>query len=144
MNSILEIWNIKPIRYGFIAVALVLTIYLLGKSAGKKKGREEVDQKPLPNNGQGIPTGWDPKPLANEVFQQLDGWTTWAANKEETFVKLETLTSDQLVAVYNAFNKLFGPKGKGTMTDWLRDELNVSIGGRRDGLVTKLISLNCL
>lgn len=144
MPFLLSIWNNKTIRWGLIILTGLVLLYLYGRSAGKKKALEDLNQEPLPNNGQGIPTGWDPKPVANRLFTVLDGFWTAAATKEPVFQEAYSLTNDQLVAVYNSFNGLFGSKGKGTLTEWIRDDWNFSIGGKRDPLIERLVSLNCI
>lgn len=144
MPALLILWNNKAIRYGFLALAGLVIFYLWAKAAGQKKALSDLKQAPLPNNGNGIPAGWDPKPVANRVFTVLDGVWTAAATKEPVFQELYSLTNDQLTAVYNAFNFLFSSKGKGTLTEWIRDDWNYSIGGKRDPLIDRLVSLNCI
>lgn len=141
--ALLALWNNKAIRYTFLGVLVLLVIYLLGRKAGKKKALESVTDIPLPNGGTDIPATWDPKPLANDLYTVMDGWFTLAITKEKVFVRMLDLTAGQLVALYNAFNNLFSAKGKGTLTQWLRDELNVTTTSVRDSIVQRLVSLNC-
>lgn len=136
-----QIWSNRFVRYTAIALVVVAVVFLVGKSVGKKK--EEKKQVKLPNNGQGIPANWDPKPLANEFYRLFNGVFTWASQKEVVMGKLFALTDDQLVAVYNAFNKHYH-SGEGTLTKWLEDEFNVAPGGVRNALVERLVKLNCL
>jgi hypothetical protein len=140
MLILTQLWSNRFIRYTAIILVVVAVVFLVGKSVGKKK--EEKKQVKLPNNGKGIPEKWDPKPLANEVYRNFKGVFTWAAQKEVTMGKLFSLTDDQLVAVYNAFNKHYG--GGKTLTYWLEDEFNVTLGGVRNSLVERLVKLNCL
>jgi hypothetical protein len=131
----------KTFRWIAIALVILAVVYLIGRAAGKKKEAEKVVK--LPNGGSQIPVGWDPKVLANEVYRNFKGIFTWASNKEVTMGKLMSLMDDQLVAVYNTFNRLFSDDGK-SLTKWLSDEFNVSVGGVRDSLVSRLVELNCL
>ena len=140
---LLSIWKNPTLRYLIIGLLVLITVYLLARASGKRKALKDLNIKPLPDNGNGIPIGWDPLPLANEIFTKLDGVFTWAADKETSFAKAMELTNDQLVALYNSFNRNFGGP-KGSLTKWLRDEFNVSVGGVRNQLVSKLVNLKCL
>lgn len=139
MLILTQLWANKYFRYGSIGIVVLAIVYLVGKSAGKKKN----SLVKLPNNGSQIPAGWSPANLANELYSKLSGVFTWAADKEVTLGKAFDLTDDQLVAVYNYFNQNFSGSN-GTLTKWLRDEFNVTVGGVRDSLVARLVKLNCL
>lgn len=105
----------------------------------------------LPQGGGGIPvvsytpTGqpvqWNPQPLAAELFEVMDGIFTLAATKDEVFLKLAQLpTNDMVVAVYNEFNTQYG-NGE-TLTQWIDDEYNTLIGG--DGQTLALEKLRSI
>jgi len=130
----------KPLQIFLIVVVLALGIYLYGRKAGKEKASRPA---PLPNNGQGIPVGWEPTKFTDNLHDVLSGIFTSAYEKEKAFVAANSLVNDQLVAIYNDFNHRYGGKS-GTLTQWLIDEFNVAAGDSvRDALVARLRSLNC-
>lgn len=138
---LLQLWSNKVFRYAVLILVVVAIVFLVGKSMGKKS--QEKKQVKLPDSGNGIPKGWDPRPLANEVFKNFKGVFTFASVKEVTLGKVFSLSDDQLVALYNTFNREFSDNGD-TLTKWLRDEYNVAVGGVRDAVVDRLLKLNCL
>lgn len=144
MPFLLSIWQNKTARWVLLGLIGLVLFYVWARAAGKKKALEDAKQAPLPNNGSGIPVGWDPKPLANRLFEVMDGVTTSSMVKEPVFAETYGLSADQLTAVYNAFNLMFASKGDGTLTQWLRDERNYSLQGVKPQLIARLVSLNLL
>lgn len=128
MPALLLLWQNKTIRYGLLIVLGLLLFYVFARRAGKKKGEaqamENLKQEPLPNNGSGIPKGWDPQNLANQLYEAMNSFTTTGTAKGQLFRRCLDLTDDQTTALYNRFNALFGPKGKGSLTKWVDDEFN--------------------
>lgn len=78
-----------------ISLILILAIYFTGKAAGRRP------QVKLPDNGSGIPTGWDPGPAAINLHEAMNGWGT---DEDRIFDTLSQLTIDQCAAVYNEYN----------------------------------------
>jgi len=112
----------KNVAIGIIiALVIILVIYFWGKRAGKLKANgPEVH---YPNGGNGIPAGWDPKPLAKELHQVMDGLFTLSGTKDAVFSKLLALpTGDMFTAVYSAFNQLYFADGDGTLREWINSE----------------------
>lgn len=104
-----------------ILIVVVLIIYFWGKRNGRLK--TTGPNVSYPNGGQGIPSGWNPTPLAKELHQVMDGLLTLSGTKENAFKKLLTLpTDDMFTAVYSAFNQLYFSKGYGTLREWINDE----------------------
>lgn len=104
-----------------LIVAAILIIYFMGKRRGKQTA--EGPAVSYPNGGQGIPAGWDPKPLAKELHNVMDGLFTLSGTKDTAFKKLLALpTNDMFVAVYSAFNQLYFSKGDGTLREWINAE----------------------
>jgi hypothetical protein len=111
-----------------IVAGIALAIYFVGKSAGKKKTPKDVK---LPSGGQGIPAAgvdargniipWSAGPLADDTFDVLDGIDS-SQSKEIVIAKLMAITDDQLVAVFNEFNRKHYDKGDGTMKKWIKDD----------------------
>ncbi len=130
-----QLWTNKWMKGGTITLFIILfllAIYWIGIKKGKTK-KYTVE---LPNGGSGIPTEttnegnvitWNPEPLAKEGYDVLNGFFLpfFSTQRVEWYGKLLALTDDQLVAVYNAFNQLYLYQGKGTLKDWIEQEINV-------------------
>ena len=72
-------------------------------------------------NAQGNPTYWNPATLSTELFNAMDGLFTLSGTKNDVFLKLANLpTNDMVTATYNHFNQNFG-KGE-TLKQWISDE----------------------
>jgi|GEM_PF-1610906 len=127
-------------RWTLIAIVVLLLVFLVGKALGKNKAFKPIK---LPDNGQGIPVGWEPQmfALVTELFKVMDGLFTTSVDKENAWVRLNVLTNDQITAVYNEFNRQFGKKNKGTLTDWIADEKWTAIGSIQNQLVSRMKSI---
>jgi hypothetical protein len=144
------IWLLKnkTLIIVFVVIGILIAIYFFGKSAGKKKTPKDVA---LPNAGNGIPVvgkdakgkpiSWSPVPLADEAYDVMDGIFTATGTKETLFIKLLTLTADQLAAVYNEFNRKYYNDSDGTMTKWILDENVDLINSKRPILIEKMRGL---
>jgi len=99
----------------------------------------------IPDNGVNIPIGYlvTATNIAQQVFDVTEGLFTWAAQKESVFVTLMNLTDDQLVYVYTVYNNKFFSTNNESMTKAIKSEYNVTLGGVRDKLVSRLIGLGC-
>ena len=137
--ELLKNWKIFAIILLVVAL-IVWWIYAQGKKAATGP---QVD---LPGGANAIPAGWSPEPLAKELHDAMDSLLVFADTKETAFKKLFELPTDaMIVAVYNAFGKLYFSEGYGTLTEWIRDESNYVpelLGGVRARLLSKLQSLN--
>lgn len=72
-----------------------------------------------------IPAGWNPYPLVAELYDTMAGVFTPPGDKNIAWKKLYELpTGDMVRAVYKAFNEKHFNKGHGTLTQWIRDEVN--------------------
>lgn len=104
-----------------LIIVVLMTIYFMGKHRGKTTA--EGPKVNYPKGSKSIPAGWDPTPLAKELFSVMDGLFTLSGTKENTFRKLLTLpTDDMFIAVYSAFNQLYFSKGSGTLREWINAE----------------------
>ena len=112
-----------------IAIALVLAIiiWFIGKRNGK---RDKGTQANLPNNGNGIPTGWSPKPDAVKLYNAMQSdWYNpfdWGTDEDAIFSVLESKTPDQVAAIYNEFNRLYYSEYGCDLICWLESELSSS------------------
>ena len=125
-----------------IIIAVVLTIYF----HGKKQGRDKVEgpQVNYPKGGNDIPKGWNPEILAKKLYNSMKGVFSTASAKEKVWSELLLLPTDEmLIAAYNAFNQLYFKEGKGTLTDWIRDEFYFNvIGSVKGDVLNRLERLN--
>ena len=135
----------RPFQIFLIVVIIIGAVYWYGQKQGKEKAQQP--QK-LPNNGSGIPQGWLPDALADEGYDVLKGANPVTFWKDIWAEKLTTLSNDQLVAVYNEFNRKYKSKGGlfsdgGTMTKWIEDDNFSGLGGKNKEILARLKSLNC-
>jgi hypothetical protein len=136
-----EAFQSKPFQIFIIFAIVVAIIYYAGRSAGLKKAEESVVK--LPDNGSGIPKGFDPTPYANELFEVMKGLGQLTGAKDKAFRKtLELPTNDMVAAVNNKFNQLYLSRGSGTLVKWLEDEMWYDyFTGIKDKLITRLKSI---
>lgn len=115
----------KYLWYVVITIAIIISIYLLGKRFGVL-ATQTPQVKPLPNNGEGIPTGWTAEGVAQQLYDAMFGGSLFGAGTDEDkiFNTLTPLTDDQLAATYNTYNTLFHPDGNGTLNTDLQSELS--------------------
>lgn len=118
--------NTFPILITVVVLILVIiAVYIVGRVQGKARGRQ--GQSELPNNGEGIPTGWSPSALSDRLYAVLKGanWSTRVFFYDERDVVLSDLlnlaTDDMFAAVSNDFLARHG-KGKETLWKWIQDE----------------------
>lgn len=135
--SILSFFKSRNAQYGLAIVVGLIVLYVVVRKLFKKPYTE----KPLPDNGQGIPAGWEPvmRALVEELHHVLNDWVSGSV-KEMTFRKInDETTPDQLTAIYNEFNRLYQKEEGRTLTQWIKDEWLVG-GESRNRLVNRLIS----
>lgn len=129
----------------FVGLAFVGIIYFMYKYFAKKASTSVPPVPNIPDNGVNIPIGYlvTATNIAQQVFDVTDGLFKWAARKESVFVTLINLTDDQLVYVYTVYNNRFFATYNESMTKSIKSEYNVTLGGVRDKLVSRLIGLGC-
>lgn len=145
MNYLAWFAKNKTLLFIIIIALIIIGIFIAGKKAGKRKIPKETK---LPTDGQGIPIqGYDPKgnpvpwspgALADEAFEVLDGIWDSPEDKEALFNKLMAITDDQLVAVFNEFNRKHYTDDEGTLLKWIIEEWNVSWGSIRPVLIDRM------
>lgn len=112
-----------------IIASLILIAIALIFLYGRKRGLETANGPDVtyPDGGDGIPAGWSPEPLAEELHNVMDGLFTGSETKDDTFRKLLVLpTDDMFVAVYDVFNQEHFSEGDGTLKQWINDEVLTS------------------
>lgn len=126
-----------------IAVFIIfcLILYFVYRQ-GKKNA--EGPKVTYPEGGNGIPLGWSPVPLVDELFDVMDGGLTFSGTKDEAWKKLRDLaTGDMVTAVYSGFNQKHFSKGDGTLTQWIRDENNYDwTSGVKESTLARLQQYN--
>lgn len=90
----------------FLGAVAAGGIYLLGRSAGKKKGRSEGTVR-VPVNQEELRLGFDAAQMAQKVAGALQGWDFWSAPKAEVLTELYYLNDAELTAVYNEYNERY-------------------------------------
>jgi len=130
-------FDLKNILYIIMAAfILLIIIYFIGRSAGKAKSANEAKNPVYPNNGQGIPAGWDPNNLADSLYDKISG-TTWNKSALNTVLQqfLALPTNDMFVAVYSVYNEKYFGSGGGTLREQIKDEdYNFPIAGFPDNI----------
>jgi hypothetical protein len=130
----------KPFQIFLIGALLLGGIYLIGMKMGKDKVEAKII--PLPDNGSGIPAGFNAVWYANNLHRIMTG-VHLSGTKDGVFKQVLDLPSkDMLMAVYNQFNALYMKEGHGTLVKWLQDEWYYDwTSGIKDNLINALISL---
>lgn len=101
----------KKIIIGISLVTIVGgLVYWFGIRAGRKL--------PLPTSGNGIPEGWTPVIVVEQLRSAMDGVGT---DENAVYNALEGLTDDQLAAVVNEYNH--------TTNEILKDRLREEFSG---------------
>lgn len=119
--AFLKTYQQNKITFWVAFVVLVLFVYIYFK--GKKDGKLFISDAPYINGRDGIPKGFNPNILSDKLYNVMDGLFTLSGTKDIVWRELLQLaTDDMVIAVYNAFNDKYGPKGKGTLTNWINDE----------------------
>lgn len=131
----------KTTVYIIIIVVFVLIIigYLL-YNAGKKT-RPKVK---YPNGGQGIPAGWSPTPLVEQLFKTMDGMNVNRLSRDAAWMDLSKLPSDDMVvSVYDVFNQLYFKDSQETLTEWIKNESTLGwVSTAKNAALNRLASLN--
>lgn len=122
-------------------IALGVAIYIYFK--GKKDGKIYIPDAPYINGANAIPAGWNPNILADKLYKAMNDIFVLSGTKDAAWKELLNLsTDDMIIAVYNTFNKKYGTKGKGSLTEWVNDEIYYDYAsGVKGKLYDKLKSL---
>lgn len=104
------------------AIVIGIIVYIIWRN-GKKAGQTIIPDVPYIRDQPIITANFNPNILAEELYKAMDGLFTLSGTKDAAWRKLYELGTDNMViAVYNAFNSKYGSKGKGSLTQWIRDE----------------------
>ena len=129
---------------GWIIIAVIavgVAIYIYFK--GKKDGKIYIPDAPYINGANAIPAGWNPNILADRLYTVMNDTIVASGTKDAAWKELLGLaTDDMIIAVYNTFNKKYATKGKGSLTEWVNDEIYYDyLSGVKSKLYNKLKSL---
>jgi len=159
MGWYMDAYKKNPIMTGVLTLAAGVGAYWVGKKLFLKPEPPPLPHYDLPEGGGGIPqidtivdpkTGtvkavlWSPKPLANELFESMEGFD-WTSTKERAWYKLSALpTNDMVVAVYNYFNSMPAVVSAkvGTLPQWIRDESGAWDDSYKEAALQRLSALN--
>jgi hypothetical protein len=123
-------------------IVIGVIVYIIWKK-GKTAGQTIIPDVPYIQDQPVITSNFNPNILAEELFKAMDGLFTLSGTKDAAWRKLYELGTDNMViAVYNAFNKKYGFKGKGSLTQWIKDETYYDfLSGVRNKTLTRLQNL---
>lgn len=106
----MKIWNdlnTKQKRNIIIGIIALITAYFVYRFVRKQQytnvsfDRQNIPQVPTGSQGQTI--SWNPRPLAEEIFQNIEGWNVILY--PETADKILALNNDQTIYLYNFYNQ---------------------------------------
>lgn len=164
MDKVKTFFSNPATFWGSIGLALVLTVFFVGRRLGIDEAQEKLGQKPLPDGGDSLGNwGGDESKsskkeenseayaisLSEEVFKAISGVYVTPPNgidpRIALFSNLLVLGADQLVMVYNKYNANHADKWWGfeTMTEAIDSEYMLSGGTIKDKLISRLKSLKC-
>jgi hypothetical protein len=106
-----------------VSVVIILGITALASFGIYKHFKNAPPKVIYPNNGLGIPAGWDASILARKLHDAMKGVFTMTGTKDVAFLELYNLgTDDMFAAVYDTYNQLYMSEGDGTLRQWINDE----------------------
>jgi len=138
----------KKYQWQFIIggiLLLALVIFFMGKSSGKRGKKKDVklpndiigaggspSTDPNINTGGGVLSGALVRKIAVGLHTDMAGFN-WAGHDMTSYKEWVSLSNTGFVAVYNDFNQMYISEDKGTLFNWLIDEMY------RDSLVDDII-----
>lgn len=111
--------NSRALQIIIVVAILVAVIYIKGRADGKD-AISKYDAKDLPNNGKGIPDGFDEiaNKLVDDLWSAFRGWGLNIGNyREALYTVMMNYTDDMLIAVDNKYNSRYGQKGGLTLVE---------------------------
>lgn len=129
-------------KYILPIIVVGIIVYIIYRK-GKKAGQTIIPDVPYLQDQPAITANFNPNTLAEELFNAMDGPFTLSGTKDTAWRKLYELGTDNMViAVYNAFNKKYGDKGNGSLTQWIKDETFYDyLSGMKNKVLTRLQNL---
>ncbi len=129
----------------YITIVIVLFLSIAAffiYRAGKKNATPPKVN--YPQGGAGVPQGWDPTAIIDELYDVMSGGFTFSGTKDAAWIKLRDLaTPDMVTAVYDGFNQKHFKDGNGTLTQWIRDENYYDyVSGVKASTIARLQQLN--
>lgn len=116
----------------FLAATIIVRQFFGGfKELLGIKDREERKKKKKKKGGGEIPKGWEPDGIASGLFDAIDGVWDSSSSINSAFRKFNALNDNQMIAVYNYWQKhyanresgsIFSSERHGTLTHSLADE----------------------
>lgn len=120
LKSLWEGFKRQPtiIKAGII-VGIIYLLYRIVSYFRRSSSDSDFVKLDYPTGGSGIPQGWSPKPVADQLEGAMSGWGT---SDEQIWNALGDLNDDQLAAVYNAF----GVREGTDLFGWFQSDLSGS------------------
>jgi len=139
----------NPLGTAVGVLIIIVVLYFFGsKIIGGLRDVFFVPDQINPNKGKGKThslnqkktlSDQDAEILADELYDVMDGIFTGGATKERVFKKVNELNDQDLIKVYNTFNRKYeNTKGllddifggnNGNLIDWIKSEKNRAKGG---------------
>ena len=138
----------KAFQWFLVVFAVLLIAYLIYRKGQQSSGFQKAAA--LPNSGSGIPQGWTPTKIVDELWDKLKSFDIWEyfGKSNSTFDDeriplmkvLINLSDDQITAVYNDYNFRYGKKdGMTSLTKKIKGEYFLPT---KDEVVNRLQNLN--
>lgn len=129
-----------------VSVLIVLGIGVVTYFSVRKWIKNRPPKVDYPNNGQGIPLGFNAIAYAQRAHDAMKGPSITSAQmlyKDVTLAEIANLqTDDMFVAVYDTFNKMYMNEGQGTFAQWVNDETFPLISKTKENLNKRFNKLN--
>ena len=124
-----------------VSVVIVLGIGVVTYFSVRKWLKNRPPKVNYPNNGQGIPVGFDAVQYAEKAHKGMSGLTVWAGDilKRDTAIGeiLKLQTDDMFVAVYDTFNKMYMKDGDGTLKEWIDAEYFLPVTNIKEQILAR-------
>lgn len=127
-----------------LALGILAWVYFSGRASGKRAGSVNISA-PSSDNSNPVSTD-EVKRLAERLYNDLDGVNAFG-HDVEPYQQLLTLSDNDFIRVYNAFNLDFQKKSGQTFKQWLEAEVTwIQIGSKwpvlRDAILQRMNKLN--
>lgn len=101
-----------------IFVGIIVFVYFKGKHSAEPPKVHYQN-----SNGAGLPAGWEPLPLVDQLYNTMKGLLNSPLKRDAAWINLAKLeTPDMVRNIYDIFNQIHFSEGNGTLTQWIKDE----------------------
>lgn len=125
----------------FIVIAILLTWVVL---KFVRLFKAPANASYVPGGGE-LPSGWDPKPITKDLFDMIDGTLEFSGTMQDTYAKFNRLNDNQMIDVYNTWNKEGYDKEKkyylfpyGTLTNAIKEKVGYAWPGQNEKTLAEI------